>query len=244
MRWYKADLHIHSVLSPCGGLDMSPKAVMQAAAQKGVDLIAITDHNCMANCVAYAEVAKEYGLNYLYGIEVQTAEEIHIIALFDSWKDAEPFGDLIYQSLLPIDNNPDFFGDQVIIDKDENILGMEGRALINSSILSYEEVFEKVKEFNGFAFPAHVDAPTFSVIAQLGFMPEGGGVIAAGITAKANRENVIDRFPYLKNFALIRNSDAHYPVDIASGYTDFFLETPCLDEIIQACQHSNGRDFK
>ncbi len=244
MRWYKADLHIHSVLSPCGGLEMSPRAVMQAAVNKGLDIVTITDHNTMANSFVYGEVAREFGLHYLYGVEIQSAEEIHVIALFDEWKDAKVFDKLLYKTLLPIDNNPDFFGDQVVVDKDENIIRTEPRALINSSLWSFEEVFLKVEEHNGIAFPAHIDAPTFSVIAQLGFIPESAGVMAAGITANSIRDKVSKRFNISENLALIRNSDAHYLTEIASGYTTFFLEHPTTGEIKQACKHLNGRNLK
>ena len=109
MRWYKADLHIHSVLSPCGSLEMSPRALMPIVKAAGLDIIAITDHNSVANCLAYQEVAKEFGITLLYGVEVQSAEEVHCIVLFDEWQQADDFAAELYKTLLPIANDPEYF---------------------------------------------------------------------------------------------------------------------------------------
>ena len=121
MRWFTADLHLHSVLSPCGGLEMSPRDLIAQVKRKGIDWMAITDHNSLANCSAYASVAAREGVHITWGVEVQTAEEIHLLIYFDSSEKRTEFGDLLYASLLPLENNPDFFGDQVIIDENENI---------------------------------------------------------------------------------------------------------------------------
>ncbi len=244
MRWYKADLHIHSVLSPCGGLEMSPKNIFDAAKKRGINLIAITDHNSMKNCVAYQKVAQQYGIFFLYGVEIQTVEEIHIIALFDNKENALYFDKLLYNSLIPIKNSPDYFGDQVIIDENENIIGFEEIALINSTIWDYDTTIKHVVDCGGFCFPAHIDASAFSVIGQLGFLPKNKNIIALGITKRCNIQTLLKNYPYLKNYSFIKNSDAHYVKDVGTGYTNFFMEKPILSEIKQALKKINNRKIK
>lgn len=241
MRWFKADLHIHSVLSPCGDLRMSPQLVAKRAKEENLDLIAITDHNTTENCAAYFEAAKQSGIFFLYGMEVQTSEEIHVVTLFDNQEQAEKFGKLIYKSLLPVANDPDFFGDQVVVDVDANIVRIEDKALINSSMLSLEEVVERANEHGAFIFPAHVDAGSFSVIGQLGLIPLGLDVPCCGITAKSDVKKLIEQFRQLKDITLIRNSDAHYPEDIGSGYTEFYMDEPTVEELKLACAEELGR---
>jgi len=241
MRWYKADLHIHSVLSPCGDLSMSPQTVMKKANEKELDLIAITDHNSMLNCTTYEQVAKQYGLNFLCGMEIQTAEEIHLVTLFDDFETGKEFGELIYISLLPVANDPEHFGDQVIIDEKNNIIKFEEKALINSSILPLDEIVKLANSYNAFVFPAHVDAESFSIISQLGLIPDYLEFDACGITAKGNRKDILAKFPQLKEYQLIRNSDAHYPDDIGSGATLFYLDVPTISELKKACRFEHGR---
>ena len=241
MHWYKADLHLHSVLSPCGDLHMSPNAVMKKACEKHLDLIAITDHNSIANCQVYHQVALKYGIDLLYGLEIQTAEEIHIITLFDDLDTATNFANIIYDSLLPVPNDPEFFGDQVVIDAEENIIKFEAKALINSSLLTLEEIVRIAEEHKAFIFPAHVDAPSYSIIGQLGIIPDNLKFHACGITAKADPQNLISIYPQLANYTLIKNSDAHYLDDIGSGYTEFYLDSPTIGELKNACCNKHGR---
>ena len=244
LKWYKADLHIHSVLSPCGDLSMSPSVVIEKLLEKKVDMFAITDHNSMANFQAYKAQADKFNIKCFPGIEVQTSEEVHIIALFDDYEKAKKFDRQCYLSLLPLENDPDFFGDQVLIDENENLLGFENRALINSSVWSLEETVEKIRIFDGFCFPAHEDAMSYSITAQLGFIPEVLDFPAIGITAKCDKENLFTKFPYFLKYALLRNSDAHYPQDIALGTTEFFIKDRSVKEIELATKGLNGRLLK
>lgn len=215
---------------------MAPRAVMQRAQDEQLDIIAITDHNSMANCQVYAQVAAEFGIICWYGVEVQSMEEIHVIGLFDQWADAAAFDAALYASLLPVDNDPDFFGDQVVIAADESIIRFEERALINSSMWSFDEVMQKISDCRGFAFPAHVDAMTFSVLAQLGFLPEELSIPAVGITAKGNIDEILGQHPQLINRILLRNSDAHYLAEIGSGFTRLQLEKPTVSCLKSLCE--------
>jgi len=244
MQWYKADLHIHSVLSPCGGLEMAPVALMKRAAECGIDWLSITDHNSMANCPAYAEAAKRAGIHFTWGVEIQSSEEIHILAYFDSPESAQAFDLELYNSLLPINNDPDYFGDQVVIDENENIIRMEQRALINSSLWDISQVAERISAYGGYAVPAHIDASVNSIISQLGFMPGEPAFEVFGITAGLNVSDWIARQPYFANRSLLRASDAHYLADIGSGYSMLLLDKPGVAELKKAALKQDGRELK
>lgn len=244
MRWYKADLHIHSVLSPCGGLDMSPRRVMASARQAGLHILSITDHNSAANLGVYEEAARAAGLYFIPGIEVQSREEIHTVCLFPDTGSAESFAAELYNSLAPLENNAEYFGDQVVIDRDENIIRFETRALINSSSWEFETVLEKVDTVGGFPWPAHVDRQTYSLLGQLGFVPDNPLILALGITRSCQAAEFLATHPDLRKYALIRSSDAHHPEDVGSGFTEFYLEKPELAEIRLACLQSLGRKYK
>ncbi len=223
---------------------MSPRALMQRLKQCGVQWLAITDHNSMANCAAYEKVAHEEGLYFSWGVEIQTAEEIHILAYWDDSEHAKAFDELLYSSLLPLSNDPDFFGDQVIIDENENILRVEQRALINSSQWDLNTVVERIEAMAGFAVPAHIDASVNSIISQLGFIPQEPVFKVFGVTATANAEVLMQQYPLLGDKSLIRASDAHYLSDIGKGYSDVFLVVPSISELSLAAQRAAGRQIR
>jgi len=243
LKKYKIDLHNHTVLSPCGGLEMSPVAVIERAKELGLDIIAVTDHNTCKNCQAYYELGKKQGLVVICGIEIQTMEEIHVIALFADLAEAMKFDEQVYEALLPIENNPDYFGDQVIVDKDENIIGIEERALINSVVWDFETTVSKVKEFNSICFPAHIDAQTNSVISQLGFLPSNLSIDGVGITARCDIKSFLADNSYLAGLTVIRNSDAHYLNDMGTGSCFARLEEATFTELKKAFMKEEGREI-
>lgn len=222
---------------------MSPFAVIERAKMLGLDIIAVTDHNSCKNCQAYYELGKEQGLVVICGVEIQTMEEIHVVALFANVEEAMKFDAELYEALLPIDNNPDFFGDQVIVDKDENIIGIEERALINSVIWDLETTVKKVKEFDSICFPAHVDAQTNSVISQLGFLPPNLEIDGIGITANCDIKSFLANNNYLEGLTVIRNSDAHYINDMGSGSCFARLEEATFAELRKAFSRQEGREI-
>jgi PHP family Zn ribbon phosphoesterase len=243
MRWYRADLHIHSVLSPCGGLEMSPRALVKRLKDCGINWFAITDHNSLANCPAYQKVALSEGLAFSWGVEIQSSEEIHILGYFDSPEAACEFDKELYNSLLPLDNDPDFFGDQVIIDENENILRVEQRALINSSQWDLNTVVEKVESFGGLAVPAHIDACVNSIISQLGFIPEQPVFQLLGITAGLHVDEWLGQRPNIRHKSMLRASDAHYLSDIGTGFSDIFVAAPTVSELVKAAGGIDGRSI-
>ena len=234
MHCYKADLHIHSVLSPCGGLEMSPTALMQRAKDLKIEWIAITDHNTLANCCAYEQVATKYGIAFTYGVEIQTSEEIHVLAYFDDHTKAMEFDRVLYDALLPIPNDAEFFGDQVVIDEEENIVRIEERALSNSVLWNLEETLDMVAQYDGFCIPAHVDAGANSIISQLGFMPQDISFSALGITSGLIIADYLGLHPEMRECSFLRASDAHYLSDLGCGSSVIQVEAPTVKELVMA----------
>ena len=224
----RADFHVHSCLSPCGSLEMSPSAIAARAAACGLSLVALTDHNSALNAPAWRDAcARVPGLMPLYGMELCTVEEVHSLCLFDSVAAALDFGEYIYSLLPPIRNNPDRFGDQVYVDADENILGEVELYLGAAADLSFERAMDEVHARGGLFIPAHIDREMYGVLNQLGFLPEGR-YDALEISRHAVRRNAIPATP--DGIPLVTGSDAHYLDDLgvavnllgggSSGVTD------------------------
>ena len=210
---------------------MSPRDLVNRAMELKLDWIAITDHNSMANCPAYEKVALAAGLAFSWGVEIQTSEEIHLLAYFDDSAAAQAFDMELYNSLLPLENDAEFFGDQVVIDENDAILRMENRALINSSLWDLSTACEQARAFGAFVMPAHVDAKVNSVLSQLGFMPGDPVFEAFGITARLDTETFIGRNPWFSGKSLVRSSDAHYLADLGSGSSLVYAFEPSVKEL-------------
>ena len=240
---YKTDLHIHSTLSPCGSLESSPKEIVAEAIRKKLDIIAISDHNSTQNLPAL-EKAASGRLIAFYGIEVQTLSETHLLVVFDTLETAMLFGDFIYDKLPDIKNEPDYFGDQVIVDQYENIIAFEDRLLLQSIDSDVSEVTEHAHSLGGLVFPSHIDRDTFSIISQLGYIPEelpiDGIEISRDISLKKARED----FPeYCEKYPVIRNSDAHYLKEIGTEATFFKIQEPTVAEMQKALKQEEGRKY-
>ena len=223
---------------------MSPNSIMQRLKQFGIQWLAITDHNSMANCPAYQKVAEKEGLFFTWGVEIQSVEEIHLLAYFDDSSSAEKFNTELYESLFPLDNDPDFFGDQVIIDENENILTVEPRALINSSEWNLNTVVEKVQAYNGLVVPAHIDSSVNSILSQLGFIPEVPQFQLFGVSACLDVKSWVQDNPYFKDKVFLRASDAHYLNDIGKGYSIITVEKPSVQELFLAAKGCGRRKIE
>jgi len=165
------DLHIHSCLSPCASDEMTPNNIVNMAYLKGLNAIAITDHNSALNLPAAAAVAKGRGLVLLPGIEVQSREELHLLCYFPDVDTALEFGGAIYGYLPDMPNNTDVFGPQSVLDEDDEEVQREPRLLVQSLSLSMDEVIALAAQRGGLTVPAHINRPSYSLLAQLGFMP-------------------------------------------------------------------------
>ncbi|SMC55582.1 PHP domain-containing protein [Papillibacter cinnamivorans] len=209
------DLHIHSCLSPCADDDMTPNNIVGLARLLKLDLIAVTDHNTVKNAVAAYEVGLEQGLMVLPGMELETAEEVHVVCLFPDPKKAVAFEKEIALLSPPVKNRPEIFGRQILMDRNDLVLGEEDRLLLTATRLSVDAVSAAVKVFQGAAFPAHIDRPSFSMLANLGDIPDSSGFTAVEISKIASLEDLERRFPAVGRFLVLRNSDAHRLTDIS-----------------------------
>jgi PHP family Zn ribbon phosphoesterase len=224
------DLHIHSTLSPCGSLEMSPINIIAKAKEVGLHVISITDHNMVENCLYANEIGKKLGITVLFGMELQTLEEIHLLAFFDTYNLALAFQEKIYSLLPDIQNDADYFGDQVVVNEDNEIVRFEDRLLLNSAQISITDAAAWIKNHGGLCIPSHVDSPTFSIISQLGYMPED---LPCDALEVRNNENVAELLPFImrKDIPFVSFSDAHYLVDIGKRRINLELEEPNCSEI-------------
>lgn len=238
---YAADLHIHSVLSPCGDLEMSPRNILKRAHEIGLDLIAITDHNMAENGLLLERLAPEYGIHPLFGMELSTQEEVHLLCLFDRAEQAAEWQAFVYPHIPQVLNRPEYFGEQVVIDLEEEILRFEKKLLINGASIGLEDACAEVRSRGGVVIPSHVDKPVDSILSQIGFVPQDLPIDALEITQRTEVEAMLAGDPALAAFNWVRFSDAHYLRDIGSQYTTFHVEVPTVAEMQLALANTAGR---
>lgn len=216
------DFHIHSCLSPCGDSEMTPNNIVNMAMLSGLNAIALTDHNTCGNCAATAEVAKGAGLIFLAGMELCTAEEIHVVCLFPTVDAAERFErEVVAPARPPIQNRAEIFGEQVICDAEDEVVGYEPILLTTATAIGIDEVAARVRAYGGTAFPAHIDRPSYSVIASLGTLPPLP-FAAVEISDSGDVQALKAAHGEIGDKPLLRNSDAHYLENIheAEAYLD------------------------
>ena len=212
----KFDLHIHSCLSPCATLEMSPGEIVARAKAAGMDGIALTDHQSARNCPAIAECAKRAELKCLYGLEVQTAEEVHTVALFDTVEQALAMTDFVYAAMPKRVNDPETFGDQPVVTWDDDIVELEWRILAMGCRHFIPETAAKVHELGGLYIAAHIDRPNFSVLGTLGAIPEK----AFDAVELSRTADEAEWRPKANDYAVTRSSDAHNLDDVARVWTE------------------------
>lgn len=224
------DFHIHSALSPCGDEDMTPNNIVNMAAISGLDAIAVSDHNSVKNVRAAMEVGKSVGVAVIAGMEVETEEEVHILTLYPSPDAAEAAAAEVYKSLPDIKNRPEIFGRQFIMDAEDNITGIEEKLLISPAAMSVNRLFDVVKSVGGLFIPAHVDRHSYSVLTNLGFIPDDLDIRRIEVSkSTADLAAYLDGRPELKKYEIMRNSDAHYLADISQRGA--YLEIGTADEL-------------
>ncbi len=239
------DFHIHSCLSPCGDADMTPHDIVQMAALLGLDAIALTDHNSCGNCAAAAEVAAEVGITFLAGMELCTAEEAHVVCLFPTVAQALAFEAHVRPTLPPVKNRPDIFGEQLLRNAQDEPVGTEDILLTTASGISVDDIVPLVHSFGGVAYPAHIDRPSYSVVAALGDVPPVG-FTAAEITARGDVAALTATHREIAGLPLLLSSDAHQLCDInePTAYLELSENTPAaiVDALrgITPCGWSRG----
>ena len=241
MNLYRTDLHIHTLLSPCGDLEMSPVNIITQALNRGLDIIAITDHNCTKQCELVWTLGQKSGITVIPGCEITSREEVHCLGLFKDFVALNQFQDFLDQHLTIIPNKPSLFGYQVVVDEDENILEEIPNYLGSSLNVSIEEIEQKVHQLSGLFIPAHIDRPRNSLYSQLGFLPPDLKIDALQISKLAEESVVRERYKINPEVTMVRFSDSHYPEDLGKTFTIFEMKEPTFDEIRKAMRSEDGR---
>jgi PHP family Zn ribbon phosphoesterase len=240
LRTIRADLHIHSCLSPCGDEEMRPCAIVRKALAMGLDMIAICDHNSAENIAAFMSAGSESGLAVLPGIEVTSKEEIHLLALFNRQEDCMALQNLIYQNLLG-ENVEEVFGCQMMVNEKDETIGINRKMLIGATRLPLEQIVSTVGSLRGVTIASHIDRQAFSLLGQLGFIPEGLSLDGLEISPRTSKEEAQKRFHAYRSYSLVRFSDAHHLEDIGKNITHFLLKETTSEEVKKALHDQEGR---
>ncbi len=241
MNSYKADLHTHTVLSPCGSLEMGPQNIIKRCKEEKIEILGITDHNSTRNCKAVEDLAKSNDILILKGAEITTKEEIHCLAFFEKDDELFDFQKYLEEHLPMVKNDVNKFGYQVVVDKNENILAQEDKLLITALDVSLIQVEKKVHSLDGLFIPAHIDRKSYSIISQLGFIPTGLEIDALELSKYASRKEFLEKNNYLADYSFIQSSDAHFLENIGDAYTSFQVLDKSFHEVKLALKAINGR---
>ncbi|MDO5563657.1 MAG: PHP domain-containing protein [Eubacteriales bacterium] len=203
------DLHIHSCLSPCGDDSATPASIAGFAKLNGLDVIALTDHNTCRNCKAFIKACEFYDIIGICGMELTVEEDFHIICLFYDLNSALSFDSYVYEHLIKVKNIEKYYGNQLIVDCDDNIISKEENLLILSTNISYEEVYDLVKNYNGICFPAHIEKESTSLLSVLGLIPLNSKFNTYEIMSMNNLHKIKEKNKILNGKIILQNSDAH-----------------------------------
>jgi PHP family Zn ribbon phosphoesterase len=240
LKEFRADLHIHSCLSPCAELDMSPRAIVEKSLERRMDMIAVCDHNSAENVGAAMRAGSQRGLWVLPGMEISSVEEVHTLAIFDTEEQVLAMQEIIYRRLRGT-NRPDLFGDQVVANEFDEVEGFNDRLLIGAVQMGLHEVIKEVHRLGGLSIASHVNRESFSLLSQLGFIPPDLGIDALEVSRHLKRGDVSRDLPAAAGFPVVTFSDAHFPDEIGSPHTSFRLDSPRIDELRMALTGQSGR---
>lgn len=246
MKTLLADFHIHTLLSPCAEIEMTPHHIVMRAAQYGVDAVAITDHNASANAAAAVEAAKSYGVKVFPGMEVECREEAHIVVLFDTLEQLAAWQKIVDANMSGLKNNAERFGAQFIVDDDDNFIAEEERMLLGPLKMPAAEVIQKVNALGGMAIAAHVDRPSYSLLMQLGFLPSDMGLAAAEISSAGIRELKEQKLKLaLGGLNYVTDSDAHMMDSFINGPKNLItVKSLTVAELKLALAAEDGRSWQ
>lgn len=237
-----ADLHIHSCLSPCADLSVTPRGIVEKSASLGINIIAVCDHNSVENVEVTRNLAKTKGITVIPGIEMNSAEEVHILGFFADMDNAYRMQTIVYEYLQPGENDEDAFGMQVIVNEADEVLGFNKRLLIGSTNLSINRIVASIHKLNGIAVASHIDREGFGIIGQLGFIPPDINFDALEISSRIKRDEARSRFSDYRHVPWITSSDAHRIEDIGRGTTRLFMHHSTFEEFRLALQSIDGRE--
>lgn len=231
MRRYYYDLHIHSCLSPCGDNDNTPNNIAGMASLCELDIVALTDHNTAKNCPAFFKAAEKYGIIPIAGMELTTAEDIHVVCLFETLQNALEFDKFIETKRIYIKNKPQIFGEQLILDSEDNVIGEDENLLSNATAITIDDVSELVNKFGGVCYPAHIDRMSNGIISILGTIPDDSEFTLYEIHSKDKIEKFSKEYSIDKDRFIV-SSDAHYLTDMRDKENFFTLSSEKRDDIV------------
>lgn len=221
---FAVDLHIHSALSPCSDKDMTPNNIVNMAVLKGLDFIAVTDHNSAENLKAVCKCAESKGLIVVPGMEIETSEEIHLVCLFPDIGQALRVQESIYASLPSVENREDIFGSQLVMNEYDIVTRSIKQLLLTASRLNTGEIFTLVANAGGITIPAHIDRQAYSMLSNLGSIPENSGIIYMELSKSCSEADFRAAHPELVKYRLLKSSDAHTLGDMLEREMFFELE--------------------
>lgn len=241
-----ADFHIHTLLSPCAEIEMTPHHIVMRAAEFGIGAVAITDHNASANALAAVKAGERYGVKVFPGMEVECLEEAHIVVLFDTLKQLNAWQQLVDGKMNGLLNNAEKFGGQFVVDDDDNFIREEERLLLAPLRMTAAEVVREAERLGGMSIAAHIDRPSYSIVGQLGFIEPDFGFAAAEISAagwRASKQSKLQRVAGYLPF--VTDSDAHNIMDFVQGPKNLItVEELTIAELKLALTNSSGRSWK
>ncbi len=211
---YYYDLHIHSCLSPCSDDDMTPNNIAGMATLNGLQIVALTDHNSCKNCPAFFDACKRQGIIPIAGMELSTAEDIHLVCLFEELEQAMQFDAVVNEHLFNIKNRPEIFGNQLVLDGLDEQIGIEEKLLISSTDLPIDDAIELAKKYGAHVHPAHIDRESNGILAILGDIPPEYTFDCLEFNDVDNIATVTEQYPHLANAMRLISSDAHHLWDI------------------------------
>ena len=239
-RIYKADLHVHTCLSPCGDISMSPQEIVRAAVEHELDIIAISDHNTVANVPGVMDAAKGTSLTVLPAMEITSREEVHILSIFPTLEVARAVESQTLEMLNDSDDES-YVEDQIIVNGDDEVEGFCSKLLITATKLSVRKTVELVHSVGGIAIAAHIDRQAFGILGQLGFIPPKVKFDALEISWRQSLADAPLNYPDQSDYTFITNSDAHFLKDLGRTYTQYFMMQPEFSELAAALSRSNDR---
>lgn len=237
---FRVDLHIHTCLSPCGSLEMSPSVIVRTARERGLDAIAVTDHNSTLQCREVQALGKEIGLKVFAGVEVTTREEAHCLVFFETDEARLFFQTYLEAHLPPIPNDPVRFGDQVWVNGSDEIMGEAPYLLLSALDEGVDQVARVARSLGCLFVAAHVERPAFSLIGQLGFIDPSLPLDGIEFADAERYAAFAQRHPYLRKYTRYTASDAHYPFQIGTHPSVLQADSLSFEGLGKAMRAENG----
>jgi hypothetical protein len=240
LREFKADLHVHTCLSPCADWEMSPRKIIRASRAAGLGLIAVCDHNSAENAGAVMSEGRRQGLPVLPGMEICSREEVHVLAIFGELEQALTMQAIVYAH-LPGENRPEIFGYQIVATEADEVFAQNPRLLIGATALALADIVQATHALKGLSLAAHVDRPANGIIQQLGFIPQGLDLDGVEVSHRMSPAAAQSALPAIRSLPCLTFSDAHVLSDIGRARTGLLLEAATFDELCLALKATRGR---